>query len=651
MLSVDIPTVAQAVCPPVVKDPIAFLEGLLKELCVPHTRSMACQKLHALAADLEKSGEAADGLSLKKVQTPGGGTLKLLLHPAVFPPEEWSRTFAEGLLKDTAVYAGKSIVEIGVGCGWISLLMLEATAAHEVVGLDINPVAVLVSKINAWLNGTNPDGTYRLSGAGRPLPESFSASVSDLLAEPLARNQRFDHVIGCIPQVLHPDPEALVRLEEKPSEKDLYDLSNYCFEQGIVEDRYGLPLVARALAQSHLCLKPGGTVTFMMGGRPGQEPIEDMFKRRGFVPQLVWSRRVHQAGDTDIASLAALEKHQGITFRFYVSQVSTQSIPASTVVQLLANGKPVYHDVFVYKAAPKLEPASVVLQNLNRLGIAGAWPDLDLSRIEERQARFLEYLTNSLLRQRLLPPQGTRTSHTRLLRLAQLATRFLRTYCQYGIEANELVIGLHSKLVPSLLKSVSATNTSAIVSDTLYPLYKDLLSQADVKPTIGNSDLSDLLELDEALCPQVCIISAAQLKDSSAPLVVRLLAQHADRHRDRLYIVDDSQHFEASCDQTGNRMLKLLGHRALAPNIILLYRHSNPPFEVTGLLNVPAHLREVLDCPPPDAASQVFYEWLFSDLLRFTVEQDYADTGVVEASGVPEELAWNILRSLLLHTR
>ncbi|MFX6067076.1 hypothetical protein ABTE92_19425, partial [Acinetobacter baumannii] len=83
---------------------------------------------------------------------------------------------------------------------------------------------------------------------------------------------------------------------------DLYDLSNYCFQQGILEDRFGLPLIARALEESQLCLNQGGKVTLVLGGRPGPAAIESMFSRRGFDAKLSWSRRIQQADDTDLAS-------------------------------------------------------------------------------------------------------------------------------------------------------------------------------------------------------------------------------------------------------------------------------------------------------------------------------------------------------------
>src|SRR6202030_1881445 len=150
------------------------------------------------------------------------------------------------------------------------------------------------------------------SRAGVPIPKALRIAESDLLSEPLQRGEIFDHVIGCIPQVLHPEGEE-PELARATTEQ-LYDLSNYCFQQGILEDRYGLPLIARALEEAQLCLAPGGRVTLILGGRPGPDAIDSMFRRRGFEPDLIWSRRISQADDTDLASLVHLEETHAIKF-------------------------------------------------------------------------------------------------------------------------------------------------------------------------------------------------------------------------------------------------------------------------------------------------------------------------------------------------
>ena len=151
------------------------LNVLLAALEDEATEKAAIKILHELADDLAKQSLTTststshksdlDGepeqqqLVLKSVGLPSlPDPIRLLLTPAVFSPELWGRTFAEGLLKSKEQFHGKRIVEVGTGSGWISLLLLFVTNVKEVLGLDLNPVAVTMAKLNTWLNGTTADG-------------------------------------------------------------------------------------------------------------------------------------------------------------------------------------------------------------------------------------------------------------------------------------------------------------------------------------------------------------------------------------------------------------------------------------------------------------------------------------------------------------
>src|ERR1700722_18858776 len=82
------------------------------------TRVQACRVLHELAAALEQRQGVHGGLRLFHLDVPGcDERISLILHPAIFEPEQWGRTFAEGLLKEPGVFNGKSIVELGTGSG------------------------------------------------------------------------------------------------------------------------------------------------------------------------------------------------------------------------------------------------------------------------------------------------------------------------------------------------------------------------------------------------------------------------------------------------------------------------------------------------------------------------------------------------------
>ena len=209
------------------KSVVDALKDLLSNLESQQTRMAAIKSLHDLAEHIEVSGHSI--LVYKSVPIPQSHQqIRLLLHPAVFSPEYWGRTFAEGLLKQPEVFYGKKVVELGTGSGWISLLLLMRTGVSQVLALDLNPVAVLIAQLNKWLNGTTRDGLLLNSQFGVPIIQALTIAESDLLKVAVDASLKFDHAIGCIPQVLHPDPESLKDASQS-SESDLYDLSNYCF--------------------------------------------------------------------------------------------------------------------------------------------------------------------------------------------------------------------------------------------------------------------------------------------------------------------------------------------------------------------------------------------------------------------------------------
>ena len=78
--------------------------------------------------------------------------LKLLQLPSTFAPEEWSYTFFEGLSRyAVSEFRDKQMVELGCGNGWISLSMALKYNCSKIYGLDINPKAILCSKLNLYL--------------------------------------------------------------------------------------------------------------------------------------------------------------------------------------------------------------------------------------------------------------------------------------------------------------------------------------------------------------------------------------------------------------------------------------------------------------------------------------------------------------------
>lgn len=655
---------------------LSKLNLLLQALDGENTQKAAVAVLHELADSLasESADIATSGLIVKAVNLPSlSAPIRLFLTPAVFSPELWGRTFAEGLLKSKEQFHGKRVVEVGTGSGWISLLLLFVTHVQEVLGLDLNPVAVTMARLNAWLNGTTADGAYVLSLAGEPIVKAFQAQVSDLLGAPLASGRKFDHVIGCIPQVLHPNPvklekhgklgstnlpspDDLVNSDdgEGLTEKDLYDLSNYCFEQGILEDRFGLPLIARALEQSQLCLEHGGRVTLVLGGRPGRHAIESMFDRRGFDTRLVWMRRIQQADDTDLASLVDLEKEHGIRFHFFMSRDSEQSVSAATAVRLLAHGKPVYHDLLVYQADTRFEKEIFsFVRNLSELGLESLRKELDFSRLSNEQISFISRLSSSLIKLKAIPYPHERGD----LSLRQTIARYLRGFCYYPIEAEELFIApSRSELVDMVLRLAARPGESVLLSSSVVDVYEKCVAASGLDLIVGNDDLSELQELEDIVEPKLVLIAPRQLQ-SPSPLTFKALCQKARLNPERTYIIDDSQGFDISSELGSNMTLRFAGQEPLPPNLVFLYglikNSVSRDLELSFLINAPHAWLEGLDIGAELSYSriayptQLLYEWLFNDLMTFPFPDQLqegqnhhkADQSSGELSSLVKELA------------
>lgn len=599
-----------------------FLTRLLAALEAGETRDEAVRSLHSLADKISLSH--LEHLMIRAIDVPGlEAPIRLFLTPAVFSPELWGQTFAEGLLKFSQRFAGARVVELGTGSGWISLLLLAKTQVKEVIGLDINPVAVTVSRLNSWLNGTRSDGSIVLSQAGQPIIGSFRVYESDLLGKVLADRDTFEHIIGCIPQVLHPG-RSDEDVEQRLSERELYDLSNYCFEQGILEDRFGLPLIARALEQAQLCLKPEGEVTLILGGRPGPHAIESMFSRRGFESEIVWSRRIPQADDTDLASLVELENAHDIQFHFFMNRDSRESISADTAVRLLKSGRQVSHDLLVYRAKTRFEtPTFHFVRNLHELGLDSLRRELDFSRMTEEQMSFLERLSREVMKSKTIPYPHERGDRSLRDRLAS----FLKIYCHVFLDPENLFVAPErSELFSMILNTVKREDGTILLSESLRPVYGNLIERMRIDVTWCNEDLSEIIELDEALRPSLSLVSPRQWSRPS-PITLRALFDHAFKNPKRWYIVDDSANFEIGSSLDANIALRLAGQMDIPDNVLLLYGLVKntvcPDLELSFLINAPVSWTENFDVaseisysriPYP---SQLYYEWLFDDLLSF----------------------------------
>ncbi|XP_024959377.1 methionine S-methyltransferase-like isoform X5 [Cynara cardunculus var. scolymus] len=162
--------------------------------------------------------------------------LTAMVIPSIFLPEDWSFTFYEGLNRhpDT-IFKDKIVAELGCGNGWISIAIAERWSPLKVYGLDINPRAVKISWINLYLNAFDDNGQPVYDQEKKTLLDRVEFYESDLLSYCRDNHIELERIVGCIPQILNPNPDAMSKLiTENASEDFLYSLSNYCALQNVV---------------------------------------------------------------------------------------------------------------------------------------------------------------------------------------------------------------------------------------------------------------------------------------------------------------------------------------------------------------------------------------------------------------------------------
>lgn len=466
-------------------------------------------------------------------------SLKLLLLPGVFDPDnEWSTAFLDGLLrKPWQDYTGRRLVEIGTGSGWISLALLRLTELDSVLGLDLNPHAVLASRLNTVLNGFDAEGDP-LPG---DLPDRYTSQVSDLLAEPIRTGYRADVVVGCLPQVIPP--------ARKPVDGNGYDLNNYAPAQGVPEDAFGLGLNARLLREARQVLDPGGSVILNLACRPHNAVLRRMIRRHGFAPAVLWCTRVQQTADTDISDLARWEQGTGRTY-FYLHRHATVSVPARVALDRQTAGLPVYHDLQVVECTPR-SPALVPLVQALAGGAvaerADALDTTDSDAVFDQRLRFAVTLTGHLTTEATAPYPHERGDMS--LR-AQVLEVLHRHHDLALIPDDVFVAPNRTELIHAVLLSLVSPGETVLIADRLRDTTHPAVTRTGADAVWLDDNADQLAELLPRLRPRLVLLNRV---DGDVAGLLRLCERH-----NALVVLDESADLaldDLAPDTPGLRML------------------------------------------------------------------------------------------------
>lgn len=621
-------------------------EEILARLEAVETRAAARQLLAALQERLPAPHEAALAafhftLRPLAIGRPGRShdTLTLLHLPSVFEPEEWSRTFFEGLARFPAgEFTGRTLAELGCGNGWISIALGRQQSPAKVYGLDINPRAVACARLNLYLNALTPEGELIRDEEGRSLLDRVEFHESDLLAWVRSRKLALDRVIGCVPQVLNPDLRAMERISGAESDEFLVSLSNYTARQGYLEDQFGLGLVARALEEAIEVLRPEGRVILNLGGRPGRRLLTQLFRRRGFRVREVWTTKIRQAADTDIDSLVEIERSSPHRFEFFLGVHSDEPVGARTALAYSRAGGPVYHALTVFEAQLRSpEP----LQHLYRTLDSEVWRPsrsaLDLGfeddGVAEEKAVFLARLIDLLAERRPFPYEDVAGSLWFRRHLAE----FLRRYLGIPLGEESLI------LLPDRASALRH----------LFLLYAPAL--ALVHPSLAAEGPGEILEcparadlackLMETLRPQL-VATTLEESDVRTPDAFLRLVETAGRTGARL-VVDISPFFELQSAPRSNGVVQALADAPLPAHVTILcslvknqvYQDLELGFllaENRSLLEAMAGAAEVSYSRVP-LLTQHYYDAILAELLSFRLDLQGSAEPVAIRRPLPQE--------------
>ncbi|KAJ7967922.1 methionine S-methyltransferase [Quillaja saponaria] len=570
----------------------------------------------------------------------GKKKLTMMVIPSIFVPEDWSFTFYEGINRHPdSIFKDRTVSELGCGNGWISIAIAEKWLPSKVYGLDINPRAVKVSWINLYLNALDEKGQLIYDSEKKTLLDRVEFHESDLLSYCRDNDIQLERIVGCIPQILNPNPDAMSKIiTENASEEFLHSLSNYCALQGFVEDQFGLGLIARAVEEGIAVIKPMGIMIFNMGGRPGQAVCKRLFERRGFRVSKLWQTKIIQASDTDISALVEIEKNSPHRFEFFMGLSGDQPICARTASAYGKAGGQISHALSVYSCQLRQPNQVKIIFEFLKNGFQEVSSSLDLSfeddSVADEKIPFLAYLASIMKPSSFFPyepPAGSR-------RFRNLIAGFMKTYHHIPLKADNVVIfPTRTAAIENALRLFSP-HLVVVDEHLTRHLPREWLTSLAIEST-GTGDCpedvitvieaprqSDLMiELIKKLKPQVVVTGIAHFESVTSSGFVHLL----DTTRDigaRLFL-DISDHFELSSLPSSNGVLKFLAGTTLPSHAAIIcglvknqvYSDLEVAFVISEEEAIFKALSKTVELLEGHTAliSQYYYGCLFHELLAF----------------------------------
>ncbi|KAJ8529713.1 hypothetical protein K7X08_036548 [Anisodus acutangulus] len=613
------------------KEARIFLALLQKRFATKEASDQCLQTYHFQIQDIVL--EQYEGFQKRK-------KLTMIVIPSIFIPEDWSFTFYEGLNRHPdSIFQDKTVAELGCGNGWISIAIAEKWSPSKVYGLDINPRAVKISWINLYLNALDDNGEPIYDDEKKTLLDRIEFHESDLLAYCKDNHIELERIVGCIPQILNPNPDAMSKLiTENASEEFLHSLSNYCALQGFVEDQFGLGLIARAVEEGISVIKPSGIMIFNMGGRPGQGVCKRLFERRGVLVNKLWQTKILQAADTDISALVEIEKSSMHRFEFFMGLVGDQPICARTAWAYGKAGGRISHALSVYSCQLRQPNKVKKIFEFIKNGFHDISNSLDLSfeddAVADEKIPFLAYLANVLKENSVFPyesPAGSRW-------FRNLIAGFMKTYHHFPLMADNVVVFPSRAVAIENLLRLFLPHLAIVDEQLSRHLPRQWLTSLKIEKSQTDSNSEDIITVIEAPCqsdslvelikklkPQVVVTGMAQFESVTSSSFEYLL----DTTREigcRLFL-DISDQFELSSLPKSNGLLKYLAKTSLPSHAAIVcglvknqvYSDLEVAFVISEDETIYKALSKTMELLQGNTAliSQYYYGCLFHELLAF----------------------------------